>query len=481
MFCLLFAVNLDAQRPAKDCLTDAPPISVDVSPIVKYPVLDLPGDNEDTPPPPNEPFNRMIFTLHGLGSNAGAWTQVQTAIQGGATGFPARKAMVMKESYDQYSLNAAGIELHNTFYSHSNPDINPMNNFIIGHSQGGLAARACDQYERTIESQRQFNGIVTFASAHQGAMILNNHGMIADLVDDGVVANMEGPITKVVESNFLLDLIFNAEDLVGYFENVSGFFTTTLLPIVTEPAQISNDYHVGAAPLQELNAAPSDVAKVAFFGVEDEPVAFRALSSFVNDPNDELPFQANDDEMMVEVLNDNLDKFYTEYVIWRNLLDENDGWFWWWNPLNSSPYSDDVSLEEAYEIRDAYLSGYSWWVNANDRFKLITGALSFEEITEQRCECIDNEGITYDYSGACSSSPEEDCFEYTGIITVLVDKPSDGVVLAESASNYPDANYVRELTGSNHSQMKNDENTKDALLKLLNGDYGGFFITEEQN
>ncbi len=55
--------------------------------------------------------------------------------------------------------------------------------------------------------------------------------------------------------------------------------------------------------------------------------------------------------------------------------------------------------------------------------------------------------------------------------TVLMVKPSDGVVLAESAKTWPGVNAVGEpMKGSNHFQMRNDSQLKIALLSLYNGD-----------
>ncbi|MBP7272773.1 MAG: hypothetical protein KA974_02975 [Saprospiraceae bacterium] len=65
-----------------------------------------------------------------------------------------------------------------------------------------------------------------------------------------------------------------------------------------------------------------------------------------------------------------------------------------------------------------------------------------------------------------------------------MEKPSDGVVLAESAMNFPglaSPNHARVLQGSNHQQMRNDQNTKIALLQIfdnMNELTPDFFIVE---
>jgi hypothetical protein len=62
-----------------------------------------------------------------------------------------------------------------------------------------------------------------------------------------------------------------------------------------------------------------------------------------------------------------------------------------------------------------------------------------------------------------------------GIKFVLERRRSDGIVLEESASNYPGAEHSVELFGSNHQQMRNDRNTERALLELFGIGYGDFF------
>jgi len=66
-------------------------------------------------------------------------------------------------------------------------------------------------------------------------------------------------------------------------------------------------------------------------------------------------------------------------------------------------------------------------------------------------------------------------------LTLLEDHPSDGVVLMKSAIDYPNSKMGREMTGSNHQQMRNDENTRLRLNELWKGEYGIFFDTPEKN
>jgi hypothetical protein len=77
--------------------------------------------------------------------------------------------------------------------------------------------------------------------------------------------------------------------------------------------------------------------------------------------------------------------------------------------------------------------------------------------------------ISSSLSPGCTLSPDGGYF-------VTVDKPSDGVVLTESAMAFPGA-QAEEMPGSNHQQMRNDSNTKAKMLKLLGGGFGAYFTT----
>ena len=82
-----------------------------------------------------------------------------------------------------------------------------------------------------------------------------------------------------------------------------------------------------------------------------------------------------------------------------------------------------------------------------------------------------------------AETPENPCVfpEVPVYITRIVKnvsyKESDGIVLAESASAFTGAAFKRPLYKSNHEQMKNDENTRIALIDVYEGRRGSFFYT----
>ncbi|NJO92709.1 MAG: hypothetical protein HC831_29880 [Chloroflexia bacterium] len=136
--------------------------------------------------------------------------------------------------------------------------------------------------------------------------------------------------------------------------------------------------------------------------------------------------------------------------------------------------------------------------NINDSIKLI-GAYSTPATVETlfyECSCQTNDyegnvistfteytdvqgGCGAIYSGSlttgCSDTNADPIVSYIPI-EPQVEVDSDGVVVAESARGFPGAQTAI-MDGSNHQQMRNDDNTKKRLTELYNGLYGPYFIT----
>jgi hypothetical protein len=150
------------------------------------------------------------------------------------------------------------------------------------------------------------------------------------------------------------------------------------------------------------------------------------------------------------------------------------------------------------DLQAEWSRGANWWRNANNRFKAAVGAVETVGTfsTAYECDCTSYDGNGYE-GGSWSSvaSTPQECYSqgsydqgsgaytncYLGTPTTIVtysivDVPSDGLVLASSASGYPGA-ATKEMIGSNHQQMRNDTNTKNRLNELYNGIHGDYFIS----
>ena len=131
----------------------------------------------------------------------------------------------------------------------------------------------------------------------------------------------------------------------------------------------------------------------------------------------------------------------------------------------------------------------------DSQWKIIIGAHITRPEPKYRCTCVyegtpgepgetwdsfvDDPSECQDYSVGgehfeCTASTE---IEY---VVETLSLPSDGVVLAESAMDYPGAGHVDVMPKSNHMQMRNDSNTKAKLLKLFTSGYDDYFFTLER-
>lgn len=470
--------------------------------------------------------DRIVFWLHGLGGDDAAFSRVSTATTFNTStpvpNYPPRKIWSVQLGYENfdYSLEtAAGYVLPgivaadgiNSLYGITNKS----NNFIIAHSMGGLVARDVDRlYTLNPWLERRINGIVTFGTAHQGAQIINSRAanLFPGFIDDACNDLTIGPIKEQINDNFWLRWFISDKVVLSVLQPLCTVLSGTVPLAFTDFSDpISNDFKVGAPALSNLNNFQSSVNKVAFYGIEDEQTqVWRVLSSLKNKPNVYPSFEADDDTELLNAANENLLKYQTKVIYWQdqdNYLATTYCSWWQWivSAAGCAIWENETNQarNRARENRDAWQQGVNWWVTANDRFRLLTGALSYQSVTTTLfdCQCAE-----YDYYGNIVSfwenyvsDPATQCQMYTNpwgnwvdcwangntysyTDYIQVNKPSDGVVLAESASDFPGClpQNKKEMIGSNHQQMRNDSNTKLRLNELFLGDYGFYFKTSER-
>jgi len=493
-------------------------------------IINLPGPSEEMP----FEGDRIVFWVHGLGGDDYSWD---------AAAAPTADTYKMTSllngiDYSSYSLSNAGQILQTTIdgmseiYGELNGIEDPANtNFIIAHSQGGLVSReAFKRYDDlNVMDERTFGGIVTFGTPHQGAQILNNIDDIITFAERSCVELANGPATEEWNGNWFLGFLPDQimEDAV---ETVCGFIANQVLPIVMQDylEPITEDYEVGADPIVALNEFDEDISlplqKVAFYGIEDSPVIWRTVYSLLNDVNAEGTFSANYDEELISKANCNQNSYYLKYLAYSNLYDlvtadcfdviGFEALIPAWNAIACTPYNlnneyneyaylinDDVQWWPFYDYeqsqnRDAYYMGYRWWVEIEESYLSLIGAVDYV-VSGCHCDCLEKYGSDpTPYEVLHTIDCEDDCNYFednpppnTNVIhcdyAIVYDKyikPNDGVVLVESAQNYPGADNGNEnvMLGSNHMQMRNDSNTDEKLFNLMNGDHGFFFITGER-
>jgi len=487
---ILTGLNLVGQESMleQDVKVERIPDPVEVSPssamVNNVPISDTPLGN-----------NRLIFWLHGLGGDGFSWSTVSADIQGRYD-----IVSVINLTYSTTQLHSAGVHLNNDIGSEAagtnNPD--PASNFIIAHSQGGLVSRA--GYKSFIEDDSDLNnplgygGIVTFGTPHQGAQIINNIPMLESFISSSCDVLTSGPVLEEWNGNWILAM-FSSNGMENIVTGICTFIGFDLVPFMMNDftPSITDDYKVGAPYLAALNEFDSNldensedyIHKVAFYGVEESPVVWRTSYSLLNDVNSKPAYEADEDTELIGIANENQNSYYAKYMCWSDLYDQ-------WTPLW-------WVKQNRYETRNAYRDGYHWWLNIEEEYLTLIGA-TYYEIVGCRCDCEEetSEGgeteVTFsqyviDCDDNCSAI-EDDLWDDADMYTtvdcqkVAVEqaffKLNDGIVLVESAKDYPGADNGDDnvMFETNHLQMRNHSQTKVKLDGLLLGFNGLFFETD---
>ncbi len=492
---MAIAMALNAlSQPLIQCGTSATSINISGIEHVDFDPLSL---TAETWADPVLLTDRRVFFIHGLGGEGD---------DDGSTGISWSQASLFSETnyminsarpdYADISLPFAAMELKGDLEAFDPDD----KSFIIAHSQGGIVSRQVDYDIATGAlgmEPRSFYGLVTFGSPHQGARILNNRDELMDWVGTICTDLVGGPLAEMVEDNFFLDLFLDPVEEDAFVDLFCNSLELNIAPMLFKDytSGITESYMVGSEQLATLNAFTPDIPYVCFYGEETEPVMWNTLVHAMpgREPNNTdaygfEPFGATDDQTLTNYADVNTDLYfakYLEYAILADIIEDMSpspglGLFFGIIPFGDP---DDVTY-----IRDCYLTGYDFWVSANSIWKCIIGAEEYEE-TSWTCIC-DNEHemdlTTTEYTiepGESCDPDWGDCI--TTINYALIEKPNDGVVLAESASECLGQieltpGFGRKMTGSNHLSMRNDENTEDKLKELFDGNHGNFFNTDER-
>ncbi len=483
---------------------------------------------EETPMAPNTDLfyktatgeQRIVYWVHGMGGSAVSWTPVGPITEIQASGFglsdyPARKIKSYFPGYLESSMNTAIQDLH-TFIANKNStspgsyDLK-TDNFVIAHSQGGLVSRGVDRAEDIDPYwQREFGGIVTFGSAHQGAYLantaLNNTGvnLIEQMTTDACVNLSAGPIAENLDlnSSFANALVqwFNIDDSIRQLTvSTCGFFGKDVLPFnlskFTPP--IINEYKIGASYLNTINNFSNQWPKIAFYGEEQEPVFWRTMNTLTVGASNFPAFGADDDSTHLDYKSlranyvNKYQTYWSQYSSWKYLVrlcNENFALLFV-KPFFCLNASSEVGVAKAK--LDGYKKGLDWIDNANAQWKAIIGAQETTVNTgEYTCNC---DYIDAGYSTSFIVSDLSDCPQgssnttegrrlcYANPITTVISKKNDGIVLTESAKNLPGGTTFGDdrlkLERTNHFQLRNSSQTKEKLKGLLDGDYGLYFKT----
>jgi hypothetical protein len=352
--------------------------------------------------------------------------------------------------------------------------------------------------------------LVTYGTAHQGAQIVNNIPEIQNYVAESAYTLAAGPLLELIYDDlpWLFDPLSTFVPILDAVDDYASTMIEDLIPLYAGDylSPMTQDYYVGANTISELDNFSSTLPTILFYGSEEEPVSWRTINSIVYDPNNEPVFQGGEDETMVQVANEMTLYYEMKYELYDDLYNSVSGgncnvlqWIMMPAFCASQAGVDFYLLQQiigmgpqaAKEVRDAYKKGWDWWLEANGNYKALIGCFETQIIVQPNyflCSCEYQEAgetimvETYLSTGTpceVANFPNALCDSWPIFETTYLEKPSDGVVLVESAGVLSTNNNYQayHLPGSNHFQLRNDGNTKSSLKALLNGTYGQYFKT----
>lgn len=428
-----------------------------------------------------------------------------------------------------------------------NPDYDPERTILIAHSQGGIVARQMDRYKSFAGIENNFGGFATFATPNQGAQIINNQNMVNAFLYDMADNLLAGPFSDIeYHENFWIRLLSNFANTPAIRDTIVNFFSDDIGEFLINHSypKTTEDYAVGASELTELNNLNSEsIAIVPFysranllnyveheseirtyeFNVEipwwcpvpscheivpeetievvdhDIPVGIshRTLNYFVNSPSEMADFSAQDSLHNFAVT------FHETLLDYQANVDRNF----------EIAYGCDICIDlnlyrnkrrRARNRMREWQKGVNYLKSFDRRYRAFTGILESIQDTLYYCDCEEYTGSeSLEWTVGPLDEPidcaEEEsnyiiCSSRSEVINTfnyLENKPSDGVVLEESAIEIPQATYEpveivpdvedANLGGATHMELRNTSYTRDQLDKLFSGDYGDFFETPKHN
>ena len=454
---------------------------------------------------------RALHFLHGLGGTATSWNLVaaRTAAQGTAL-YPARQVVYAQpHTYLQNGdLNSMGLDVQSYLNTYGwalnqSHNLQAQDNIMITHSLGGAVALQLDSLNSLPFANHQVGGYIFFGTGFQGVEAAHNFSpqgrdMASAFIAEGCQVLSDPDVWAY---NRLPNLRW-LPNLDPYLHKISDSICQTtgqvLLPFTLKQFNRSvvqeikpNEPDLSALVSRNLNG-PS----IVVYGVEDEPVFWRtATSMYVSDSVGLAlatdPFAMDDDQALVDWVQDEYDRFrMRQLALWQS----SQSAFLKANQLGGKSflggwhYARGLSLQ-----RQSQANGRAaiWYADANEAYKQMIGA---RVITTQRegywCLCHHpisdsipfSMTIVQDSLDCGTSDLNAECFIYPRWVQTIEEKPNDGLVLAESAGQFPQAVSVILMPSTNHQQMRNSSVTREVLKRIFNGQIpnGAFFITAPQ-
>jgi hypothetical protein len=263
----------------------------------------------------------------------------------------------------------------------------------------------------------------------------------------------------------------------------------------------TDDYYVGSPILADLNAFDSQIPTVAISGAEyidgEDPydpkqLMWRMFYSF-GVASSGPAFSKDADDVLVNVANnrraayaEKIAELEAEIIALQEAQSANCTPLILISPAYFACMGHyENKINNAEEELEAYQAGAYWMDNADDEWKIIIGALAYDDNTYYICECqghngeIANHGMYGNINQGCTELL--DTGEYVTCneqpVFVPTYRRSDGVVTEPSQLAFPGVDEFMQTEKMNHFQIRNASETVRALNDLYDGKLGNFFRT----
>ncbi|MCF8238780.1 MAG: putative lipase [Saprospiraceae bacterium] len=365
---------------------------------------------------------RQVFFLHGLGGSSESWAKIRTATEAGASGFPGRKVIANNLDYNGYLGDLAGAATH--VYNlvddlvEDQDSFQRTRNYFIAHSQGGLVSRRTDKRMEDLGHafSKDFGGIVTFGSPHQGAYIGNSlmdviegdetriqkwlydgcrkvgAAVIHDKIDIPINLPIVGINLGTIKVEHLTDVSNLTDSLCGVVDllfQIVPNFAALAKPIL-------DDYKDGGSQISVLNShdanSPNPVQKVAFYGIkgdkdqngDPQSIFWRTAQWFLVDPSDIPIFQANADHQVEASIKDWITNFeanayFAGFLYGHYKQKHESSW-----GLNHKAWQNKVAYRD---VRDDSRAAAKWLKEADRTWSELIGARVIEDGIVESCYC----------------------------------------------------------------------------------------------
>jgi hypothetical protein len=484
---------------------------------------------------------RYIGFVHGLGGDQTSWVDAENWTTNNYKTNSGRPNYVGWETSFNDVAQALNSGLTVDYNSQFSTTINSrcyLNDYIIGHSQGGIGTRYLDYkwdtqtHNTRYGDRRTIHGLVTFGSTHGGADIGLTKEQHAEFI-----GQLVSTVVLRGKSKILYDLADNgigkwfSNKFYAVNEKIDKLIETELVPLALEGvhAKTLDELATGSKTMDSLKNHPSKLHKLAFYGVETAPECWRVIDNMVTKSAEEYDeFDAISDGALIDTMNMILDNHIGEINANNRIIKRNNKLMLASTALAFLPGGLVVKLLSAGALATLTVQNNAknnenyhrqksadFLNNANTQWRYLIGSYhvdSVTTITETKHMVKWEEKYKV---GSKWSSKEKTNFPewwdaqahynnvnvhrkrnmqlstYTTTHTFQKFYPSDGVALCKSQMAFPGAPYDHkpisnekpgeskyEMFGNNHFQERNSPQTKEKLFKLYDGGFGKYWIVE---